>query len=394
MLGKEFHTKGRAYNHTGAWWRLLFLYIALGACLYPLGQSLRAQTINTLPPRDTMEVGDTVSLSVTVRTAPGAEVLYPIIPDTLAGGLELFTLPVIDTLSDSDTAFITRLRLVVSAYDSGWRVIPAIPVMVRYKGVIDTLLSQNALLYVALSQQDSTLKGELKPLRGPIRQGLTFAEIWPWLLLLLVLAGLSIGVYYFLRWRKRQQGAKTEEPTPPVDNRSALDIALEELRPLLQNTLWRDGQEKLFYTKLSDSLRGFLHRIWGLRTLEETTRSITRQLQREERCSTANRREFQELLELSDLIKFARFTPDDGTCEESVKKAIALVQAIGREGNTAENGTGNTPGSTPEHKSMTSDEQPTQQMQDELRFAPKSPQDLNNPYPGEQAGKSPQEDAQ
>lgn len=282
--------------------------------------------ISTRIGRDSLLVGDSLHVVLEVRAPRGADVRYTIIPDTLAGGLELFCPPVFDTLIYSDSVYRSRYTVPVVAYDSGWFYIPRIPVLVQYSGVSDTLYSEGRPLYVGLVARDSAVK-DIMPIMGPLRQRITFGELLPWLLGVLLLAGLAFGIYYL--WHRRRGKAQPEVAV--ADSRPADVVALERLRHLRDEKAWRNPGTKYYYTELTETLRVFIGRVWGVRSMEETTGKIVAQLREVPACDTAKLREVESLLQLGDLAKFARFAPEEEESISASERAIELVETVARE---------------------------------------------------------------
>lgn len=329
--------------------RPAFLFLVLLAGLSSGGAYGQRIRTGALP--DSILVGDTVGVVLEVAAPGGSDIIFTQVPAELVGGFELFEPPETDTLRYDDSGYVSRFRMVLTCYDSGLRVVPKVPVLVRYSGLVDTLYSESAAVQVSLMPVDESLDGELRASRGPIGQGVVWAEVWPWLLLVLVVAGLGLGLYFYLRHRRSLRGEDRFELVEPEDTRLPGERALSELRDLLQGQAWlRDGVKE-YYTELSESLRRFLHGAWGVRTFEETTGSIVAQLQRVEQCSVEQTARFQGLLSVADLVKFARHAPDEVECVDSAKRAIALVEEIDsqerRRASVASGGTVDASGASP-----------------------------------------------
>lgn len=301
---------------------LLFLYTLMLLFAF----SAYGQEIRTSIGRDSMLIGDTLHVVVDVSAPRGADILFTEIPDTLAGGLELFRAPHPDTLTCTEVEYISRLVVPITAYDSGWFYIPRIPVLVLYNGVADTLYSEGQPLYVGLIEKDEAVE-DIQPIVGPMEQGVTFREVLPWLLGALGVLAMAAAVYFLLKSRHRD---RTEEEA--VDLRPPYEIAMERLQALRDAEAWRNPGVKYFYTEITEALRVYMAAKWDIRTLEETTHNIILQLRYVEPCDAAMEKELKALLELGDLAKFARFAPQEYECIESLNRAIGLVERIERQG--------------------------------------------------------------
>ncbi len=274
--------------------------------------------------KDSVEVGDSILLTFKVQTRKGAEIYLPELTDTIGGGFEIYSPPYLDTLQYNDSGYVAEWHLPIVTYDTGWRVVPDLPLLVMYNGRSDTLTTGVTLIHVSFVPLDESL-GELAPLRDPLAQRITFRELFPWLLGGLGIVLVGLGVYLWLRYRKR--GIPFFAATPK-DNRPPEEIALSILQTLTMQEVWRREGMKVYYTGITDALRGYLEAIWRMRTLEETTAEIVRALEDISACSLQHRREIQELLERADFVKFARYEPLETEARSDGMLAIRLVEEI------------------------------------------------------------------
>ena len=278
--------------------------------------------------RDSIQVGDSVLLTLKIETKKGAEIFLPQLTDTLGGGIELYDQPLLDTLQYDEKAYIARYRLPLVSYDTGWRAVPQIPLLVMYNGRADTIIASDVLLlhvtYVPLSEDI----GELADIRGPLFQSITFRELLPWFVAAVVLLVIVLGIYFWLRYRRRKVILTTR---PPKDNRPPKDIALALINELNQNEAWRTPGVKFFYTGLTDALRGYFAAIWHIRTLEETTVEIIEALRTQTSCSAEHLDLIQKLLKRSDLVKFAKFQPNETEARTDGAMAVRIVEEVAQQ---------------------------------------------------------------
>ena len=272
--------------------------------------------------RDSVEVGDSVLLTLKIATSKGAEIYFPQLSDTLGGGLEVYAAPRLDTLQYDNEGFVAAWKLPLVAYDTGWVVVPDLPVLVQLSGRADTLSTGVSMFHVAYVPMEAST-GELADIRGPLGQGLTFREVFPWLLAGLGVVLLSLVIYFWWRYRKTH----TLPFVPVKPPRPAEEVALERLRALGTDEAWRRRGGKYFYTELTEALRVYLGATWHVRTLEETTSEILVAL-RGTACTEAHALELQQILERSDLVKFARFEPLESEGASDLTLAIRLVEEM------------------------------------------------------------------
>lgn len=273
--------------------------------------------------RDSVQVGDSVMLSLKVETQKGAEIYLPQLSDTLGGGLELYLPPYLDTLQYDEKAFVAQWRLPLVSYDTGWLVVPDIPLLVMYNGHADTLTTGVSMLHVSYVPLDEET-GELADIRQPLAQSITLRELLPWLIALLVALLLALGIYFWLRFRKKKEHINDV----PRDTRPPEEIALSILHDLTQREAWRSPGAKYFYTGVTDALRAYLAATWKIRTLEETTMEILEALRTDTPCTATHLEQIRQILQRSDLVKFARLEPSETEARTDGENAVRIVEEI------------------------------------------------------------------
>lgn len=124
-----------------------------------------------------------------------------------------------------------------------------------------------------------------------------------WILLTIILCVIlgSIGILLYLR--KKPEQAAIKKPAIPLPEQW-----LAHLNQVEQQQLWQNGQHKLYYTEVTDTIRKFLEYKFNIQAMEQTSDEIIQAL----RLSSINKElmsKIQNLFSLSDLIKFAKTTP-------------------------------------------------------------------------------------
>jgi acetolactate synthase small subunit len=90
--------------------------------------------------------------------------------------------------------------------------------------------------------------------------------------------------------------------------------------------LWQQGNYKAYYTGLSDITRTFIQNRWSVAAMEMTTDEILRmQIIAAQSPDVLN--QLKNMLELADLVKFAKAIPVLHENEQSIRSAVAFVKA-------------------------------------------------------------------
>jgi hypothetical protein len=152
--------------------------------------------------------------------------------------------------------------------------------------------------------------------------GLSFADLVPWILAILIGAGLIWGLVWYLKKRRRQAEEITAPAIPP---RPAHEVALEALDRLRDQQLYQAGRLKEYYSILTEILRRYIEARWEIPAMESTSFQLLRDV--EPKIGDANLRLLLEnLLSDADLAKFAKNQPDEVTCQRDLEKGYILVQ--------------------------------------------------------------------
>ena len=260
-------------------------------------------------------VGDAITVHLDVTHPKGAS-LKMAVADSLEGFSVLGRSPFV---LNGETA--SSATLVVSRYDSGTAVLPPLELLYMLPG--DTTLhhaSTNPLFLTVrtLLVDTSQAYRDLKP---PLSIPLTLAEIAEYAGIVLAIA---VMVYLGYRWWKKRQQKKTGDVYVPPPRPAHL-IALEELAILKEKKLWQQGLIKQFYSEVSEVLRRYVENRYRLMALEQTTDEIMEGLKRlhvkPSACSKV-----ETVLQLSDLVKFAKYQPGISEHEEVLTMAYDIVE--------------------------------------------------------------------
>lgn len=259
-------------------------------------------------------VGDWITVRVELKHPAGIKFL-PLVGDTL-GGFAMIQRPILDTAD----AAITRGDLIVARYDSGMAELPPIPFGYKLSG--DTTyhsISTNPLVFVIHTVDVDTSK-EFKDVKPPLSIALTLAEIvlYAGVVLALVLA----GYFAYKYWKKRQQKASVEIYVPPA--KPAHVLALEELGVLKEKKLWQQGLIKQYYSEATDIVRRYFENRYRIMALEQTTDEIMQSLRSHPHAEPILA-ETEEMLRLSDLVKFAKVEPGISDHERLLTVAYDIV---------------------------------------------------------------------
>ncbi|MCX6270111.1 MAG: hypothetical protein NTU44_02630 [Bacteroidetes bacterium] len=298
--------------------RLLIIGIALFCSISTYGQVTARASIDT----STILIGQQVNLKLNVNLPKNQSVIWPYFSDSLATGVEIVQSSKIDTvLSTDQKSFSLTQRLRITSFDTGFHKIPVIPFYTKGVGDSLQLLAATSELFLTVNTIPVDTTKVFKDIKGVMSPPLSFWEVFRWVLLGLVVAGIAFGIWYYLKKRRQNQPVFVLPSKPPVP---PYIIALEELEKLRQSKLWQTGKVKEYHTQLTDILRVYLEKKYQILAMEMTTWEIMESM-RSYQVNPEAKRLLQEVLELADLVKFAKEQPLPVQHDHNLKLAVDFV---------------------------------------------------------------------
>jgi len=298
-----------------------FITTAVGLLL---ALALQAQDIRITSAPDTSSIliGDQTGFTVTAAIPAGVTAEMSSVTDTLAGKIVILQRSPRDTVILPDGAMKLTDRYLITSFDSGSYTIPPF-FAERISG--DSLIryySDYSLLRVfrpEVTPQDTTdvVFDIVPPRSAPV----TFSEILPWLVIALIAA---VVIYLLARFLPRNPLKKFVRPVPPPE--PAHVIALRDLQELKSAGLWQKGEIKEYYSRLSDILRRYIDNRYGISSPELTTDETVRMLQKAAVTTSGQMALVKEILSLSDMVKFAKYVPDDTSHDINYGNAVRFVE--------------------------------------------------------------------
>ncbi len=237
----------------------------------------------------------------------------------LAPGIEVNSSSPIDTTRLNASTLQLRRTLLIQPWDSGEFIVPAIALVAGS----DTFRSNELAIKVYTADVDTmTTIHDLGPSIAIDRKWVDYLPdflVDYWWALLLGLLAVASGVAYWLIRRKgglKQVLARPEVIVPPYEK------AMLQLDSLKGRQLCERGQEKEYYTELTEILRQYLEGRFGINAMEMTSTQIKQAVRATVHDQAASGM-MSSVLEMADYVKFARMRP---LPEDNVK---AMAQARG-----------------------------------------------------------------
>ena len=252
-------------------------------------------------------VGKPFSLDLTMKVPYGYYVeCNEFATDTLSEQIDILKRGDLLRTADADSNVIVQQQLTLMTFDTGYVQVP--PIGLTYAQSAESQLRMRAFtdpvqLYVTTITVDTTQM--FKPLMPPVEKPVSMKEVFPWILGVLLLALVGLAVWYFVKHPKPrvdENGEPIKGPVVPPYTK-----AIGDLESLKQQKLWQVGKVKEYYSSLTDIAREYIEGQFGVNAVEMTTDDIleeVKELDFEPRLYG----KLKETMELSDLVKFAKYT--------------------------------------------------------------------------------------
>jgi hypothetical protein len=159
-------------------------------------------------------------------------------------------------------------------------------------------------------------KVEPRDVKAPVPYPFALA-LPPWAWGLIVALG---GLVVWLLMRRRPVPAVVAPPPLPAD-----EEAFRKIDALLAENLLRNGQVKEFCDRLSDVLRHYLGRRFGLQSMGDTYYELLAALELQPQLTPEDHAELTRFLDACDLAKFAKARPDEAQLTALVEAARGLI---------------------------------------------------------------------
>lgn len=270
--------------------------------------SVQAQADKT-----TLTIGDRLNYTLTLKYSPDFQI------DSLDLKEKIGQFEIKSSTSSTQTKkkqVIQQTHLVLVPWQTGEYEIPAVAINYKDKdGNQKTIFSDPVKVEVKSVLGEVFESTDIRGLKGQLELARSIWFYWAGLVAILIVTAL---LFYLVKRRPRT-------PLKPEIVRPAWELAKEELLDLQQS--FRSGkiQTKEYYFRLSEILRGYLERRFGIPLLESTTEEIESRL-KEDFLSPDSKDSFLRFLQDSDLIKFARVVPESQKPEQDWQLSYRIVQ--------------------------------------------------------------------
>lgn len=298
-----------------------------------LGNLLLAIVVSASIDSTMLMIGDQTDMHLSVTHEADEQVQWPVFGESLQDGIEIVDRSAIDTTTLPDGRLRIHQDLKLTSFKDSLFAIRPIAIV---SGDDTFRTDPMALNVVQPFELDTTLA--ITDIKDIEKAPIYWWGIIRWILILLLCCGLiSLGFWLWRKYdsyRKREQ----EETVDPELLRPADEVALEKLDEIKAQKIWKDGKVKEYQTELTDVVREYISRRFGVQSTEKTSDETLHEMeailvkgQRDDvQCTKEEGKALYErlkkMLQTADLVKFAKWhtTPDEN--EQSLTTAYDFVR--------------------------------------------------------------------
>lgn len=318
------------------WCKMIGLYLTIRAAgrrwlpfsvlafvLFSCGIAGAASQVDARLDTTIMRIGDSLNLTLTVRTEKGETVGFPDLAGSL-GKFELLSARPQEKYVEDDSSKLERQSFKITTFETGSQAIPrlAFPRM-HADGSVDTLHTAE-LSVTVLSLLTDTTASEVKPLKALLGVAKRWHTLAFWAIV--ALAVLTILVITWRRYLARRDARFREMTRPLAPSQPAHLTALDELERIKSLGLIEKGEIKLFHILISEAIRKYLSARFEIEALDMTTWEIEFVLEDRLPADGALGKLIGGFLEACDLVKFAKYKPPLVEINSVFNRAYEIVE--------------------------------------------------------------------
>lgn len=270
-----------------------------------------------------MFIGEQAKLTIKAIQPQDYTLQFPIFSDSIVSNLELVSTLKPDTVQLENEKLQISNSYIVTAFDSALIYIPGF----ELKAGEETYLTNPISIKIVDMPVDTTQQAitDIKNVYQPPIDWMFYLTIVGSILLALLL--LALVIYLVNKYLKSRKNKDTEPEPEPIDPRKAHEIAYEELEVLRQKQLWQSQQFKAYYTELTEILRRYISNRYAIDAMEQTSDDIISEFRRNKELKEKKEeiKLLSDVLQVADLVKFAKWQPLPDECERSFHQVTQFI---------------------------------------------------------------------
>ena len=277
--------------------------------------SVYSQGFETVMNPKNIMIGDPISLEIKVSVNANPSQIVPIINENSIGTFRIIEKLGVDTLFSGGRT-VYNFKYQITNFEDSLQFFPPQKIVINS----DTFFTTKQDIMVSMPNIDS-LKDVL-PIKPIVQIPLSKEELANYLFMSVFLMLLVLLIFWvYIKYIKKEAlFDKNDRVEPPHV------VALTQLKKIENDTLWQRGYVKEYYDSISDTIRLYIEKRFGIKALELTTPQIIQNVQHLG-LEDAIFQSLKNMLDLSDLAKFAKENPSSENNKKCLEEAYRFVQS-------------------------------------------------------------------
>lgn len=270
-----------------------------------------------------INIGDQINLEISFLQTKDLKIDFPVLIDSIPSGIEIIDEQKMDTTLLENNLIRVSKRYKITSFEEGLHKIHPFTFKIHNKNYIQELSSDTLMMGVRTMEIDTT-KGPADIIM-PIDTPLNFDEIYPYLknglIALVFILVLIFGIYIYTKKKDNKSlfGKQVIEEEAHV-------VALRSLQEIKKDDLCNKGLVKEYHSRLTDTIKLYLHKRFGVSTIESTTDEILAIIREEKEINKSQEKELKFIFETADLAKFAKYIPLNDDNYKSFSLSLKFVE--------------------------------------------------------------------
>lgn len=268
----------------------------------------------------TILIGHPSVLTLQVEVPVGGVLVWPDASEIESHDIEIIRFGQVDTIARTENTLIAKQVHTVTAWKEAF--IPLPPLSFKQILENDTVFLESTARLLQVKGVDVDIEQDIKDIKPLFRIPYSWRDFLPYVLALLILAALVYFVVNYLKKRKKTEKQVELWDKPEVPAHIA---ALSRLEMLNRKELWQQGHIKQYYSELTMILRKYISKRFHIQAIEMSTTEIMNILPSSLTEDSAIAL-VRDILLTADLVKFAKFRPEDQEHVRTMEDAMDFVK--------------------------------------------------------------------
>ncbi len=295
----------------------------------------------------TLLIGEQRTIHIEVEHPKIVEMQFPDFSKDkmLTEGIEIVRMTDKDTTNLKGGSIRIEQDLIITSFDAG-----------RYEiepfkfSTPDQYYTTNRFIINVVTIEEDFTKAQLNKSEGFLIPSIDILRAIQLLSLLLIVAGIVgfIVLYKIIVSKKSDLNFEFDIR----DRRTPQEVAMSSLNNIKDEKIWQQGQQKKYYTQITETLRLYFMERFNISALEMTSDQIIEELRKDDDAARVDDK-IDQVFKLSDMVKFAKYQPTQEENEMSIVNAMLIVNQTAQNSNDVSNNSQQNPEESAENKEFT-----------------------------------------